>query len=76
MSFEGKKRYKALSPIQKARLIFQSALRDSIKDLGKDKANDAWRKEMIAEQIAAHLGLIDYNTPKRQANKIIEDIIN
>ena len=75
MSFEGEKGNEALLPIQKARLIFQSALQDSIEDLGKDRANEAWRKRMIAEQVAMHLGLIGPDTNREHIEQILAKIM-
>ena len=75
MSFEGEKRDKALSPMQQARIAFQSSLQDTIKELGKDKANEAWRKRMIAEQIAVHFGLIDPRADGAQVDQILTKII-
>ena len=75
MSFEDKKGDNALSPMQQARLVFQSSLENAIEELGKERATENWYKRMIAEQVARHFGLIRSNTDEQVLNKILNELM-
>ncbi len=64
-----------MSPMQQARHVFQSALKNAIEELGKERATEEWRKRMIAEQAAKHFKLIQQDTDKLAIDKILNEIM-